>query len=79
MTRARQAAIATIASVAVLPACAPDTDRRNPVIGAAREATTALPPGELAYVTNEDSHDLTVIATANDSVVATIPVPTNSM
>ena len=36
----------------------------------------ALPAGELAYVTNEDSQDLTVIATANDSVVATIPVGT---
>ena len=43
---------------------------------AAAETSAALPPGELAYVTNEDSHDLTVIATANDSVVATIPVGT---
>jgi YVTN family beta-propeller protein len=33
-------------------------------------------PAELAYVTNEDSQDLTVIDTRADSVVATIPVGT---
>jgi YVTN family beta-propeller protein len=43
---------------------------------AASTAPAPLPSGELAYVTNEDSQDLTVIATANDSVVATIPVGT---
>ncbi len=32
--------------------------------------------GYLAYVTNEDSHELTVIDTRTDSVVATIPVGT---
>jgi PQQ-dependent catabolism-associated beta-propeller protein len=36
----------------------------------------ALPSGELAYVTNEDSQELTVIDTRTDSVVATIPVGT---
>ena len=36
----------------------------------------ALPAGELAYVTNEDSQELTVIDTRSDSVVATIPVGT---
>lgn len=39
-------------------------------------APAPLPKGPLAYVTNEDSQDLTVINTANDSVVATIPVGT---
>lgn len=38
--------------------------------------TTSLPAGELAYVTNEDSQDLSVIDTRTDSVVATIPVGT---
>ncbi len=31
---------------------------------------------EFAYVTNEDSHDLSIIATATNEVVATIPVGT---
>jgi len=39
-------------------------------------ATAALPAGELAYVTNEDSHELTVIDTRTDSAVASIPVGT---
>src|SRR5688572_9543933 len=39
-------------------------------------ATAPLPSGELAYVTNEDSQELTVIDTRTDSVVATIPVGT---
>jgi PQQ-dependent catabolism-associated beta-propeller protein len=43
---------------------------------AASSSATAMPPGELAYVTNEDSQDLTVISTSADSVVATIPVGT---
>jgi PQQ-dependent catabolism-associated beta-propeller protein len=34
------------------------------------------PSGELAYVTNEDGQNLTVIDTRTDSVVATIPVGT---
>ncbi|MBA2413596.1 MAG: beta-propeller fold lactonase family protein, partial [Burkholderiaceae bacterium] len=36
----------------------------------------AMPAGELAYVTNEDSQELTVIDTRTDSVVARIPVGT---
>jgi YVTN family beta-propeller protein len=39
-------------------------------------APAALPSAPLAYVTNEESQDLTVINTTNDSVVATIPVGT---
>ena len=36
----------------------------------------AMPSGELVYVTNEDSQELSVIDTRTDSVVATIPVGT---
>jgi YVTN family beta-propeller protein len=36
----------------------------------------APPTGDLAYVTNEDSQDLSVIDTRVDSVVATVPVGT---
>jgi YVTN family beta-propeller protein len=44
--------------------------------GGAGEATTAAAPGYLAYVTNEDSNELTIIDTGSDSVVATIAVGT---
>src|SRR4051794_23270109 len=37
---------------------------------------TGLPSGELAYVTNEDSQDLSVIDTRTDSLVASIQVGT---
>jgi YVTN family beta-propeller protein len=59
-------------------ACGKD---RQPSAGQA-DTTTApatsapLPSGELAYVTNEDSQELTVIDTRTDSVVAVIPVGT---
>ncbi|HEY3117387.1 MAG TPA: glutaminyl-peptide cyclotransferase [Chloroflexota bacterium] len=36
----------------------------------------AAPSGELAYVTNEDSQNLSVIDTRTDSLIATIPVGT---
>ena len=39
-------------------------------------ATAAPPAGDLAYVTNEDSQELTVIDTRTDSAVASIPVGT---
>ncbi len=42
----------------------------------APQGSAPLPAGELAYVTNEDSQELTVIDTRTDSVVATIPVGT---
>ena len=38
------------------------------------EPASAAPAAGLAYVTNEVSQDLTVIATASDSVVATVPL-----
>src|SRR6187551_2122843 len=34
------------------------------------------PPSAYAYVTNEDSHDLTIINADNDSVIGSIPVGT---
>jgi PQQ-dependent catabolism-associated beta-propeller protein len=48
--------------------------RGDTVVPATGEA--AAPAGELAYVTNEDSQELSVIDTRRDSVVATIPVGT---
>jgi PQQ-dependent catabolism-associated beta-propeller protein len=56
--------------------------KERPFLGG-RADTTELPSGqaatpgaELAYVTNEDSQELSVIDTRTDSVVATIPVGT---
>jgi YVTN family beta-propeller protein len=55
--------------------------KEQPALGG-RADTTAAPPastgsvGELAYVTNEDSQNLSVIDTRTDSVVATIAVGT---
>ena len=60
-----------------LAGCGPETPSLG---GRADTATSAaaspLPSGELVYVTNEDSQELTVIDTRTDSVVATIPVGT---
>ena len=44
--------------------------------GQADSTATVAPAGELAYVTNEESQELTVIDTRRDSAVATIPVGT---
>jgi PQQ-dependent catabolism-associated beta-propeller protein len=44
--------------------------------GDSAAAATDTPGGELAYVTNEGSGELTIIDTSNDSVVGTIPVGT---
>lgn len=77
LSGANQLRMATAGVLIVAVACG--KERPSPA-GRADTATAsnapALPPGEIAYVTNEDSQDLTVIATANDSVVATIPVGT---
>jgi YVTN family beta-propeller protein len=43
---------------------------------AAPSSRPAIPAGELAYVTNEDSQELSVIDTRMDSVIARIPVGT---
>src|SRR5688572_29596512 len=55
--------------------------KEQPSLGGRSDTTaeppaSALPSGELAYVTNEDSQELSVIDTRTDSVVATIPVGT---
>lgn len=69
----RMTAVATL----VLAACG----KERPALDG-RADTTAAPPastgsvGELAYVTNEDSQNLSVIDTRTDSVVATIAVGT---
>ena len=64
----------TAIAAVILAACG----KEQPAIGDRPDTTTppALPSGELAYVTNEDSQELTVIDTRTDSVVATIPVGT---
>ncbi|MGH7702797.1 MAG: beta-propeller fold lactonase family protein, partial [Gemmatimonadales bacterium] len=49
---------------------------RNQAADSTAASTAAAPSVELAYVTNEDSQDLTVIETATDRVIATIPVGT---
>jgi PQQ-dependent catabolism-associated beta-propeller protein len=66
-----------LSAVLLVAACGKD----QPSLGG-RADTTPLPPasreavGELAYVTNEDSQNLSVIDTRTDSVVATIAVGT---
>jgi len=70
-------ALTAVLSLLLAPGC-----KEQPALGgrgdtaAAAPATDSLPSAELAYVTNEDSQDLTVIDTRSDSVVATIPVGT---
>ena len=51
---------------------------KTPPAASDSTATAAEPAGKalLAYVTNEDSQDLTIIDTRTDSVLATIPVGT---
>ncbi|MBK7717259.1 MAG: beta-propeller fold lactonase family protein [Gemmatimonadetes bacterium] len=73
MTRMPSAARLTLLTVA-LGACGPKGEPATdqpPTLSAGAGAS-----GELVYVTNEDSRDLTVIDAATDSVVATIPVGT---
>jgi YVTN family beta-propeller protein len=52
-------------------ACAKEAKHEDTAAGAA-----AASPGYLAYVTNEDSNELTIIDTGSDSVVATVAVGT---
>jgi len=65
----------TLALAAGLGACSSDrsAERASPPPDSAPVAPAG---GELAYVTNEGSGEVTVINTATDSVVATIPVGT---
>src|SRR3954464_6279321 len=74
----RSLRMTSLATLLVAAACGkdhPDLGGRGDT-AAPRSPRVSLPSGELAYVTNEDSQELTVIATANDSVVASIPVGT---
>jgi YVTN family beta-propeller protein len=71
--------ITTLAGASLLAvACGKD----QPSLGgrgdtaASSTAQPSAPAGELAYVTNEDSQNLTVIDTRSDSVIATIQVGT---
>ena len=71
----RMTALGTVVLAAACGQDRPDLGGRADTMEsrAAREAARAA---ELAYVTNEDSQDLSVIDTRSDSVVATIPVGT---
>lgn len=66
----------TTAAAAITVACG---NERQPPAGQADTSgspAASLPAGELAYVSNEDSQELTVIDTRMDSVVTVIPVGT---
>lgn len=80
----RWGALAALAAVAAV-ACGRGPDGRSApgggrTTGGASDTSGAAPGsaagGELAYVTNEDGRTMTVIETATDSVVGTIPVGT---
>ena len=70
--------VTTLAALLLLAACG----KERPSLGgradtaAATSREPAAPAGELAYVTNEDSQNLSVIDTRTDSLIATIPVGT---
>jgi PQQ-dependent catabolism-associated beta-propeller protein len=69
---------ALAAAVLAVAACG----KEQPSLGGRADTTespsgpAAAPTADLAYVTNEDSQELSVIDTRTDSVVATIPVGT---
>src|SRR5918993_496347 len=68
-----------ILGAAVILGCGREAELPDAQADSSRASTggaEALPSGELAYVTNEDSQELTVIDTRSDSVVSTIPVGT---
>jgi YVTN family beta-propeller protein len=60
-----------ILGIVVLIACGARADT-----GSARDQTAESEAGDLVYVSNEDSRNLTVIDARNDSVIATIEVGT---
>ncbi len=65
--------ITTIA-LTILGAFACSRGKAPPPASTTATATPAAPTGLLAYVSNEVSQDLSVIATDRDSVIATIPL-----
>jgi YVTN family beta-propeller protein len=67
------------AAVAFVAACRqdqPDLGGRSDTVESPAPSVSGTGTAELAYVTNEDSQDMSVIDTRVDSVVATIPVGT---
>ncbi len=77
MTPSRPAGAAGLFALALAAACAgPKAEPAADSTAAKAAAPAPLPAGDVAYVTNEDSQELTVIATGTDSVVATINVGT---
>ena len=73
----RSLRMTALCTAALVTACG----KEQPSLGGRSDTTaeapaSALPSGGLAYVTNEDSQELSVIDTRTDSVVATIPVGT---
>ena len=61
-------------SLTVLCALTACSRRAAPPLARSATAAPAVPAGLLAYVSNEVSQDLSVIATDRDSVIATIPL-----
>jgi YVTN family beta-propeller protein len=70
----RMTAVAALVLVAACGKDQPSLGGRADTTAAASAGTASV--GELAYVTNEDSQELSVIDTRTDSVVASIPVGT---
>ena len=66
----------TGAALLVLIGCRQDQPDLGGRSDTAESSMRSAAPAELAYVTNEDSQELSVIDTRTDSVVATIPVGT---
>jgi YVTN family beta-propeller protein len=64
------------AALVLAAACGGDRPGTGRADTAAADSAPSVARGELAYVTNEDSQELSVIDTRLDSVVATIPVGT---
>jgi YVTN family beta-propeller protein len=72
----RSLRMTTVAGLVLAAACGKEQPSLGGRADTAGLSTGEAPPAELAYVTNEDSQELSVIDTRSDSVVATIPVGT---
>src|SRR5689334_13829872 len=65
----------TLCTSFLLAACAGPPVGENKAADAKRPAASALPPGTYRiYVTNENSGDLSVIDSATNEVIATVPL-----
>src|SRR5687768_16466743 len=65
-----------VATLVLAAACSKDQPSLGERADTAAAASSREATGELAYVTNEDSQELSLIDTRTDSVVATIAVGT---